>query len=104
MKSWPAADAGRQSVLAPDNLRPLELRIYQVLRTGGYWTRQEIARAIGVRHDRQRKWFGCRYGSRSALGNLVARGMVRRTVHRTRKMGGKGRSAYEYWVPITAKR
>ena len=84
----------------PLDLRPLRVRVFEVLRGGGYWTRQEIAAAIGARNDCQRTWFKCRYGSQSALANLVHRGLVSRTVGRTRKGGGKGQRAYKYWVPI----
>jgi predicted transcriptional regulator len=88
----------------PLDLRPLEVRIFQVLLRGGYWTRQELAEAIGSYRKKQRSWFKCRYGSKSALDNLVDRGLVKRTEHRTRKMGGKGRTAYEYWVPLDVMR
>lgn len=93
----PALEAG-----LPADLRPLEVRIFVALRSGGYMTRQEIAAAIGVQSDRQRTWFKCRYGSQSALDNLVKRGLVRRTSGRTRKLPdrGKGCTAYEYWVPM----
>lgn len=94
----PAVEAG-----LPTDLRPLEVRVFQVLRRGGYWTRAEIARECGYqRCDRtaQREWFKCKYGSQSALSNLVNRGLVRRTVGRTRRRGGKGNTAYEYWVPL----
>lgn len=84
----------------PLDFRPLEVRTFLALRAGGYMTRQEIAHAIGVRSGQQRSWFKCRYGSQSALDNLVDRGLVRRSNARTRKLGGKGRSAYEYWVPL----
>lgn len=94
----PAIEAG-----LPTDLRPLEVRVFEVLRRGGYWTRAEIAAEIGyVARGRasQRSWFKVPYGSQSALANLVIRGLVRRTLGRTRKGGGKGRTAYEYWVPI----
>lgn len=93
----PALEAG-----LPADLRPLEVRIFVALRAGGYMTRQEIASAIGVKSDSQRTWFKCRYGSQSALDNLVRRGLVRRTSGRTRKLPdrGKGCTAYEYWVPM----
>lgn len=74
----------------PLDLRPLEVRVFQVLRQGEYLTRAEIAERLGHATSCQR----------TALDNLVDRGLVRRSAKRTRKLGGKGRTAYEYWVPL----
>jgi predicted transcriptional regulator len=88
----------------PADLYPLDVRILQALSDGQYHTRQEIAAAIGCRTDKQRAWFKCRRGSQTALHNLVQRGLVKRTVGRTRKVGGKGGTAFEYWIPLDVLR
>ena len=82
----------------------MDVRILQAWSDGQYHTRQEIAAAIGCRTDKQRAWFKCRRGSQTALHNLVERGLVKRTLGRTRKVGGKGGTAFEYWIPLDVLR
>jgi DNA-binding CsgD family transcriptional regulator len=89
----------------PIDLKPLEVRVLNVLaERGGYMTRKEIARGIGCRSPDQRDWFKCGYGSQTALGNLMRRGLIRRSNGRTRKGQGKGGSSYEYWIPLDVLR
>lgn len=88
----------------PLDLSPLEVRIMDALQDGQFRTRREIAEAIGARCEKQRTWFKCRRGTKTALGNLVVRGLVRRTAGRTRKGHGKGATAYEYWIPLDVLR
>jgi hypothetical protein len=90
----------------PADLRPLEVRIASLMADGQYRTRQEIAAGTGVKSDKQRKWFSCRYGSQSALDNLVDRGLLKRTTGRIRRLpnGGNGRTCFEYWMPLDVLR
>jgi hypothetical protein len=83
----------------PVDLRPAELRILAVMEDGEHRTRTEIAAAVGERGD-ARHWFKCKYGSQSALANLVSRGLLRRSRLRMRRVGGKGCSQHEYWMPL----
>jgi hypothetical protein len=80
--------------------KPLERRILKVMQDGQYRTRVEIAAAINQQKRSQRWLFKCRYGSKSALCNLVQRGLLKRSRKQVRRGTGKGYSAYEYWMPL----
>jgi hypothetical protein len=75
-----------------------------VMADGEFRTRREIAELTGQVKKQQRWWFKVGYGSQSALANLVNRGMLRRSAKRIRKRGGKGQTAYEYWMPLDVLR
>jgi hypothetical protein len=88
----------------PTDLFPLEVRILDALASGQYMTRREIAASIGCTSANQRDWFKCSGGSYNALGNLVRRGLIKRSQGRNRKCRGKGCTSYEYWIPLDVLR
>ena len=84
----------------PPELSPSECRIADLMLDGRFRTRAEIAAALGWTQTHQRCWFKTKRGSQSSVSNLLAMGLLRRTAGRTRKGHGKGRTAYEYWMPL----
>lgn len=86
----------------PGSLRPREVQIVDLLYERGSMTRRQIASAIGLGGDNQRKLLSCKYGRGSYLANLMHTGLVVRSTHKTVKGVGKGRSVYTYscdaWV------
>lgn len=84
----------------PPDLGPLECRILNVMLDGQYRTRAEIAAALGLRPEAKTTWFKTSSGSQSGISNLLNRGLLRRSQRRMRKLGGKGSTCYEYWMPL----
>jgi hypothetical protein len=88
-------------------LRPLEVQILDVLGDGALHTRLEIAETLGTAHRPRHEYFCAKYaeaGGGCVLNHLVRRGLVRRSRGRSRRRAGKGRSQFEYWLPIETLR
>ena len=86
----------------PEDLRPREVQIMDLLYERGPHTRRGIAEGIGWNTQRdQRTWLCCgKYGRGSYLANLMARGLVIRLSGRVVKGESSGKSCYLYAIPI----
>ena len=88
----------------PEDLRPREVQILDLLYEQGPNTRRGIAEGIGWNMERgQRALLACKYGRGSYLANLMHRGLVVR-MGRVVKGDGIGKNVYLYGVPANIKR
>ena len=79
-------------------ITPSELRVLEFMADGQPHTRREIAAELG--HGNARHDLKTREPGQSLTASLVRKGLLRRTRGRIRKRRGKGRSEYEYYIPL----
>lgn len=89
----------------PAYLRVRHVQVLELLYESGPQTREQISVAIGYRIERgQRYWLSSKYGHGSYLSDLLAIGLVQRSRRREAKLGGRGKSVFRYFVPVSVRR
>lgn len=83
----------------PHHLTPNEVQVLNLLADGMPRTRREIALELGKDPD-PRNAFKTKRTGKSVTASLRYDGLLRRSQRRVRKDGGKGHTAYEFWIPL----